>query len=61
MKIIDLKEGQRIKLGNGTIFIIEEIKNGTVISTMEGGIKRNYSTEINDAVDFFNEEKAIIL
>ena len=32
-----------------------------VVSSLKGGTKGNYRTEINDAVLFFNEEKATIL
>ena len=61
MKATDIKPGIEVKLQNGTIFIIESIENGFVRSSLKGGSKNNYRTELNDAVDFFNEEKAIIL
>ena len=61
MTIQDLKPGSRIQLQNGTIFIIESVNENEVVSSLDGGSKGNYRTEINDAVLFFNEENAIIL
>ena len=57
----DLKAGIKVQLKNGTIFIIESVNEVEVISSLEGGTKGNYRTEINDAVLFFNDEEAIIL
>ena len=61
MKIQDLKPGIKVQLKNGTIFIIESVTDSVVVSSLEEGTKGNYRTEINDAVLFFNEQKAIIL
>ena len=61
MTIKDLKSGIKVQLKSGTTFLIEEVNETTVISSIVGGAKGNYKTEINDAVLFFNEEEAIIL
>ena len=57
----DLKSGIKVQLKNGTIFIIESVNEVEVVSSLQGGSKGNYITELNDAVLFFNEEEAIIL
>lgn len=61
MTLQDLKPGSRVQLQNGTIFIIESVNENEVVSSLESGSKRNYRTETNDAVLFFNEENAVIL
>jgi len=61
----DIVKGANIKLKNGTIFIIESIETikdkKYIVSTMLGGSKNNYRTELNDAVNFFNEEHSVII
>lgn len=56
-----LKPNILVKLQNGTTFLIESVTSDTVISSLENGTKGNYKTELNDAIAFFNENKAIIL
>jgi hypothetical protein len=54
----DIKPGSKFKLLTGTIFVIEKVENGEVTSHIEGGGKGNYRNLIDDAVSFFNDEKA---
>jgi hypothetical protein len=65
IKINDIKENAQIQLESGTIFVIENIKdyNGLTIVTshIKDGSKGNYQDEINDAVNFFNEENSKLI
>lgn len=60
--IEDIVEGAKFKINDGTVFIINEIKEypeiGKMVrANMEGGIWK-YSDGINEFVAFLNEEKA---
>lgn len=57
----ELTPNAQIKIQCGTIFVIEKVENNVVYSHLLNGKIGNYQTEINDAIEFFNEEKSIKL
>ncbi|NBO21994.1 hypothetical protein EBU94_01455 [bacterium] len=62
----DITIGSKIKLINGTIFIIDGIEQnptfGTLVcSSIQGGEKGRYRDSISEVLDFFNENNSIKL
>lgn len=55
----DIVENAKFKTENGIIWIIDQVKNGLVYTSMEGGKKNNYRDDIDTVVEFLNEENAI--
>ena len=54
----DITPGTKFKAKSGVVFIVDEIKDGMVHSSLEGGEKGNYRDPIGDFVDFMNEMEA---
>lgn len=64
----DIVQGAKFKLKSGSIFIIDEIGEyderygwTPVKLSLEGGKKGSYKNDIDDLVDFLNEEDAILI
>lgn len=57
--ISNITEGARFKADNGTVFIIDQVKDGEVRTSFEGGAKGNYRDSIEEVVAFLNEEKSV--
>jgi len=65
IKITDITKGTQIQLSNKNVFMIEEMRLfkdfNLVVSTLNNGSKGNYVTELNEALEFFNDNDAIVL
>ncbi len=65
IKVTDIKQGISVQLSDGNVFYIDSIEEckgmQLVNSSLNGGAKGNYRTELNDAVLFFNENESVII
>lgn len=54
----DIFAGAKFKTSSGIVWIIDEVENNLVRTSMEHGAKGNYRNSIKEVVDFLNKESA---
>ena len=55
----DIVKNAKFKTSAGIVWVIDDVQNDIVKTSMEHGAKGNYRDHIDTVVDFLNEEKAI--
>ena len=57
----DIRPGVRVRIGCGTVFVMEDVRDGMVRCHREGGRMGSFRDPIDDAVAFLNEEDGEII